>query len=601
MVPRKSQGEIYLRLCMQLVCDDPLSITQSKVLSRDLETMVSRFAKEGLSFLTKTLPKLGKALDQGLLESRLNVPRGFKLAHRCASRPAFLQAYFSLVFDPDGLLLEEPNVVAIKHLRQVLFFAYKLELPYSPADEEAVIDNFLRNERELEQLVFGEDQQELLDLASLITSRIFRKFNPKDITPKHGPGAVATGEKLEQKWHFRRLYNGIHQFYPYYNYFVVGGARELLDRRNWYFSLERLESGQSKVVLVPKDSRGPRLISAEPLEYQWVQQGLGRKLVDFLEGHSPTRGQINFRHQDVNQQLALGSSSNQNYATLDLQDASDRVSLELVRRVFRRTPELLRAIEASRSAATTLPDGRVVTLSKHAPMGSALCFPVEAYVFWVILVASRIIRDRVPLHVAGRSVFVYGDDIVVPTTDADLSMHALESVGLLVNRGKCCFKGFFRESCGVDAYKGVVITPARLRKPWTGLSTDGTAYSSYTALANELGVRGYTGSADLIWELLERTYGKVPYGTSRSSFPCRIVNSPEKAERYNLSKFPVRVNGHYQRLEFQVKCVLSSHKDLELEGWPRMLRDVIMPQFEDPSVVVIPRSTKIKRRWSAVY
>jgi hypothetical protein len=131
----KSQVEIYLELCTQLVRDDPHSQSSQKNVSRDVETMRSRTRTEGLSFLTKTLPKLGKALDLGLISSKLEVPREFKRSHENRNIPALLQGSFSLVFDEDGLLRDDASTSAVKHLRQVLFFVYKLETPYEPEDE----------------------------------------------------------------------------------------------------------------------------------------------------------------------------------------------------------------------------------------------------------------------------------------------------------------------------------------------------------------------------------------------------------------------------------------------------------------------------------
>jgi len=436
--PLKSQEEIfYLRLHAQLVRSGPLEIDSSvhKSLGRDVETLKSRFSSEGLAFLTKTLPRLGKAIDQALVSGRFNPIREFS-SQSGASRPAFLQVYFNLVFDEHGLLLAEACPEAVKFLRQVCFFAYKLELPYSVAEESRVIENFIATDAGL-KLADDPSSTELFQLAEIITQKVFYGFNHKDILPRHGPGAVATGEKLEEKWVFTRLFDAIHQVFPYYNYYVVGGARELTDRLDWYRLLQRLERGRARVVLVPKDSRGPRLISCEPLEYQWIQQGLGRKLANHLEYRNRyTRGRINFTHQDINRSLAQTSSTSERFATLDLKDASDRVSLELVRRIFKRSPELVRALEACRTTETELPDGRVIPLQKYAPMGSALCFPVEAYIFWVVIVSAVIRGKNLPLERVGRQVYVYGDDIIVPTEWALLSIQALESVGLLVNRDK---------------------------------------------------------------------------------------------------------------------------------------------------------------------
>jgi len=597
----KSQVEFYLNLELQLVRRDPLETSSSvkkRCLERDLETIQSRVQSEGLSFLTKTLPLLGKAVDRALECGKLNVPRGFKLAPKCASRPAFLQAYFSLVFDEDGFLLDTVNVDALRHIRQVLYIAYKLKIPYSKSEETAVIDRFVQVDKDL-GLQCDPLTDRIMQLAMIITGRVFNDFDHKDIHPRHGPGAVATGEKLEAKWKFSRLYSNIHQVYPYYDYYVAGGAREIADRLAWYRSLTRVKSGSAKVVLVPKDSRGPRLISCEPLEYQWIQQGLGRKLANFLEYGSPyTRKRVNFTHQDINRTLAKASSASLRFSTLDLKDASDRVSLELVRRVFERTPKLLRALEACRTTETRLPDGSFVTLNKFAPMGSALCFPVEAFLFWVIIVSAVVLHTNLPLNAVGRRVYVYGDDIVVPTEWASLSIQALSLAGLQVNLDKSCINGYFRESCGIEAYHGHDITPVRLSTLWSTQSHDGSCLASYSSLANKLAEMGYTEASEFIWNALEVTYGKIPFGTFRASYPCKLVSSALKAETLNRSLFRSRYNKDFQRVEFLLPSLSSRRIRSKLDSWPRLLRDLVSPPVGDPSSVVLRRSTKIKRRWT---
>jgi hypothetical protein len=543
---------------------------------------------------------LGKAFDQGLVSGRFTIPREFKKAHGDRSRPAFLQAYFNLVFDEDGLLLDTATVDAIKHIRQVCMFAYKLEVPYSEEDESRVIENFVSTDEGLE-LTQSELLDDIMPLMQLITLKVFADFDHKDILPRHGPGAVATGERLDAKWNFSRLYDNIHQVYPYYYYYIVGGCDELSARLDWYRSLTRLKTGVAKVVLVPKDSRGPRLISAEPLEYQWIQQGIGRKLASFLEYRSAiTRGNINFTHQDINRSLAQISSANQSFATLDLKDASDRVSLDLVRRTFRRSPQLLRALEACRTAETKLPNGRVVPLRKYAPMGSALCFPVEAYIFWVTIVSAIVHSTKLPLEKVGKRVYVYGDDIVVPTEWASLSIQALTAVGLMVNADKSCITGFFRESCGLDAFKGVDVTPSRLSTPWTNQSSDGSALASYTSLANSLSAKGYVLASEYLKIVLESVYGLIPYGTTRASYPHWLVDHPIRATFLNWKRHKRRFNRDLQRVEFFLPSLSSRRIRSELDDWTRLLRNMVSPPHDDPSVVVIPRSTKIKRGWTAV-
>lgn len=259
-VPSKSQTQVYLDLFVELLRSNPLQFCNSKDLDRDILCLTARVAAEGFSFLTKSLPKLGKALDLGLEESLFSRPREFKSSRKDDCRPAFMQAYFKRVFDENGSILDEADIAAVSYLRQVCFFVYKLKLPSEKRDESRVIRDFIATEEELE-LPTGVESDAIIAAAGYIARNVFEHFNPKDIVPRHGPGSVATGERLEEKWQFARLYDGIHQCYPYYDYFCVGGARELQDRLVWYKSMQRLKTGEAKVLLVPKDSRGPRLIS----------------------------------------------------------------------------------------------------------------------------------------------------------------------------------------------------------------------------------------------------------------------------------------------------------------------------------------------------
>lgn len=600
MALQNSHVDFYVDLVVGLISSNPLELTPAKSIRKDIDVLRHRVSSEGLSFLTKTLPKLGKALDQGMASTRFSVPREFKRSHGSPCIPAFMQEYFSLVFDKDGFLREDAEPFAVKHLRQVLLFAYKLELPYESLQERQVIDAFVETEREFER---SDDIEEtaLVAASSYVIRTIFEDFKPRDVVPRHGPGAVATGEKLEDKWNFSRLYKSIHQMYPYYEYFVVGAARELIDRLDWYKSLERLDHGRAKVVLVPKDSRGPRLISCEPLEYQWIQQGLGRSIMRHLESFWMTRGRVNFTLQSINREHALESSRSLEYATLDMKDASDRVTLKLVERLFVHNDELLRCLKATRTTSTTLPDGRVIMLRKYAPMGSATCFPIESVIFYALCVAAIARHERMPLPSAGKLVYVYGDDLVVPTRLAQVCMQALESVHLVVNKQKCCITGPFRESCGMDAFKGVQVTPSRLRSQWTGRRSDGSAYASYIALSNDLAEKGYSSVSYYILRRLYEVYGTIPYSPTHSGVLGIVVTDPEHAEKMNSRYFRNRVSRDYQRVEFLLPTLVSKYGDTKLDGWQRLLRDVNQGAGDLPSSVVFPRSTRIKRRWTSIY
>jgi hypothetical protein len=508
-------------------------------------------------------------------------------------------AYFNRVFDENGFILDHPDPAAVKHLRQVLFCLYKLKLPYSPSEEQAVMASFVKNEQDVS--AFSLVGNPYIEGASYLIRDVLSGFDSDDVVPRHGPGAVATGEKGDKKWEFSRLYDCIHQRYPYYKYYVVGGARELSDRIDWYKSLQRLTTGKAKVVLVPKDSRGPRLISCEPLEFQWIQQGIMTKLIPYVEGHPLTKGHVNFTNQEINRRLAQSSSITGEYATLDLKDASDLVSMELVRALFKHVPRFLASLEAVRSSETVLPDGTVVPLSKHAPMGSALCFPVLALACWSVLVSGISKETRSFDRRVAEKVFIFGDDIIVPSEWASLCADVLESVGLKVNRQKSFSSGPFRESCGMDAFMGVDVTPIKVKTLWSGKPSDGSAYVSYMSYANNLLANGYVEASSFLFERLRTVFGRIPAGTKNASFPCKLVCDPIEAEIENLGKFRSRYNVDLQRYEFRVNRPLPRRQKSSLDGWHRLLRDLVTSVGDEPDVFVAPRSNRIKRGWTAVY
>lgn len=595
-----SQVETLAGLCASLVGTDPLGITSARSLQRDLASFESRVRCEGLPYLTRALPALAKALDQALVTNVFCVPNGFKRAHKGCSIPAFMQTYFKAVVNDDGTIRDDANVGAIAHLRQVLYFVYKYEVPYTEELTGKVVDSFVNNERDLE--LNGETYEHpLVSGASYIIRDVLEGFDPKDVVPKHGPGSVATGEKGEEKWQFSRKYRQIHRVYPYYTYFVAGGGREVLDRLDWYRSLRPEESGVAKVVLVPKDSRGPRLISCEPLEYQYIQQGLSRSLTGWLERHRLTRERVNFSSQEFNRQLALVGSKTGEWATLDLKDASDLVSMALVRKLFQHNEQVLECIGAVRSSATVLPDGRRVVLAKHAPMGSAMCFPIMALSCWAIIVSAVARATRTSAVSVGRLVYIFGDDIVVPTEWAQVSMQALELCGLRVNRDKSCISGGFRESCGLDAFRGVEVTPTRLKTVWSGKRSDGKALESYASIANNLFAKGYTRTASLIRDMLVRTYGPLPYGTRQSAYPCIWVDDAWEATVRNTGLFRTRYSQEYQRLEFRVNVTVRGYGTSELDGWNRLLRFETTGVGDYPDRVDSLVSTKVRQGWQAVF
>jgi len=578
MASNKSSDEY--KLIAALLCD--VSTSRSEVFDRralrlTIQKIEKRVQEEGIAFLTKTLPRLGKMLDRALTGDVTIDAASLRFSSQYNSKlPRLLGELFNRVFSADGKVLPSPCVDSIKVLRQILFVHYKYEMPYTPDEEQRVLAKFTKTEQDL--LCLTQSLQRCADCsdasvssgvrrcyaychsdtvrrARIRLSRVFARFDTQDIYPRHGPGAVSTREKLWGKYQWTRVSPRIIQTYPLDAYFYasLGHVCDHLDR----FNSIKIEESSARVILVPKDSRGPRLISCEPLDFQWIQQGLGRAIVKHVESHPLTRKSVHFTDQTVNRQLALKGSIDGSYATLDLNEASDRVTVGLVRLLF---PEpLLTALLNCRSLETQLPDGSKLRLNKFAPMGSALCFPILALTVWALLTSAT-----VDAYVR-KNIFVYGDDVIVPKAYAQDAMNILESFGLKINRDKSCTNGFFRESCGMDAYKGVDVTPVRFRTVWSVIPSP-EVYTSWIAYANELYRRKYYHCYDLIVGRLFAVYGKIPSSDMHLACPS-LIDVPDKwlpTQR--------RSNNNLQKLQWRVRDVSSRSICKELDGWSMLLR-----------------------------
>jgi len=555
-------------------------VFNSRSLRRTLHKVAERLSSEGESFLTKTLPRLGKALDRALAGGEPLDARNLRFAADSDGKlPKLFGEFFRRVLQKDGTVLQEPDSNSVVVLRQLLYCFYKYELPYTDEQEQTVVSKFERTEEDLSAIIHeleilrsvfddptftyrrirpSSRSAPILDVvrrARILLSSLFARFDPKDIYPRHGPGAVATKQKLWTKYLWTNVSANITRMYPLDAYFFASSGA-VCDN---YMRFDRIseEDLPARVVLVPKDSRGPRLISCEPVDYQWIQQGLGKAIVDHVEKHPLTKWNVHYTDQGPNQRGALLGSSTGRYATLDLNEASDRVSLSLVRLLF--PPHITCALEACRSSSTVLPDGRILPLHKFAPMGSSLCFPILALTVWSILTAAAPDRD------ARESILVYGDDVVVPTAFADEAIERLEALGLKVNREKSCTSGFFRESCGVDAFKGKNVTPVRIRTVWSSRQS-ADVYTSWIAYANSLFAKRYYTTYNRIVGVLETIYGPIPtkdLGLNCPSLVCAVT--PQM-------RLNTRVNANLQKLEYNVWDVRAQIVTRQIDGWSMLLR-----------------------------
>jgi len=487
---------------------------------RDLDTIKSRVIEEGLSFLTITLPLFCRDFEQALANGGID-PSLFRNFRKRGAIPAFLQGMLGLLFDREtGRLIndEEDSPTLVEGIRQICLAFKKFEVDCTPERTAAAFSSFVEIERSLQMFsVPSEDAQKFLSVSSVLWDGALVDINPLECLPRHGPGATAEGITGNQKYLWRNWHDRLEPYFP-----LIDSAYPLgmpLDAEELKLvTIVKPEQEQPvKVVAVPKTLKSPRIIAIEPVCMQYAQQSLRDKLYSVLEASKFSKGHINFSDQSINQSLALIASKTGRFATIDLSDASDRVPRDLALEMFRCNPALQGAVDACRSTRAKLPNGTIIDpLFKFASMGSALCFPVEAMYFYTICVVACLEAARLPVShrncfKVSRGIYVYGDDIIVPSAYAMIVLDYLRKYNCKVNSNKTFVSGSFRESCGLDAFKGYEVTPTYIRKARPENKQQADRLISRVATANLFYKKGYWQTARLLFKEVEKILGPLPY------------------------------------------------------------------------------------------
>lgn len=202
----------------------------------------------------------------------------------------------------------------------------------------------------------------------------------------------------------------------------------------------------NRFTTVPKDARKDRGICVEPLLNSYVQLGIGARIRSKLR----TFG-LDLNSQARNQYLA-SQAHRHRLATIDLESASDTISLEVVRELL--PPRWFHLLSLARSKYTVLSGdgGEAVELEKFSSMGNGYTFELESLLFFSIV---RVIVPSSLHHLCS----VYGDDIIVPQDFSEDLIETLEYFGFKVNTSKSFLAGNFFESCGTDWYLGTNVRP----------------------------------------------------------------------------------------------------------------------------------------------
>lgn len=446
-----------------------------------LETVCSSSQEYGLANKLQAISELSTSVDfttilEGLEEMyRLlinNKYDRFSQFKADLSSP-FLLVLVSPVKEALVSFIERKELPKLKHVFCWLRFLSKLEFKLDSLEQEA-LESFLATEERLAMLDLSNVEEITSSLQSILT-RWLKGVDLTTLPVRHGPGCVAEGALTA------------------YEKYCSLQTHPLLEKctTGWYSSLNTLEDysplafkpGELKrcstVMFVPKNAKKLRTICMEPATLQYFQQGVMRKLYQFIRRHPVLKHRMMLHDQEWNQVLAWHGSKYNSYCTIDLSAASDSVSWSLVKSIFNRT-RVYRWMIATRSTHCLLPNGKEIPSLKYAPMGSALCFPTECLIFAAVIEYVAEIRGFMPdsLNVEWT---VYGDDMIAPKEWASDIIAVLNAIGFVVNTDKSYIDGPYRESCGKEYYMGYDVTPLYYR---IGSTQDKLSPKDFTRLCS---------------------------------------------------------------------------------------------------------------------
>lgn len=245
----------------------------------------------------------------------------------------------------------------------------------------------------------------------------------------------------------------------------------------------------NEVMFVPKNAKTHRVIAKEPHVNSYLQKGFGRLIRSRLLAFAG----VDLKDQTRNQRLARLGSLTGELATIDLQGASDTISTELVKLLLPdRWFKLLDSVRSKQG----LFKGQWIHYEKFSSMGNAFTFELESLIFWALCSSTLHVQNQ------GRTLSVYGDDIIVPASAYSSVVKVLEFAGFSTNDKKSFSSGPFRESCGQDYFFGTGVRPIFLKEE---LSTVESLFRIANSIRRYAHRRNFSYGCDLRFEHVWKT------------------------------------------------------------------------------------------------
>lgn len=526
------------------------------------------------------------------------------------------------MFSPEsGRLVDEPSIEAIRAIRQICLLHGKLFETPSKRRIRKALHGYVDCELELKARL-GNIESHLSDDFRYYSTCLYRDIfldldrvihdQSSEIIPRFGPGATAERFSANQRWREAGWSSRLEQVFP--------SASFRIANEKYYRVLDQIEFHEPgteppvRVISVPKTQKTPRIIAIEPSYNMFIQQALMTMIVKRIENDPLLGSMIGFTDQAPNQEMARLGSSSGSLATLDLSEASDRVSSEHVELLLSRHRQLFNAVFACRSQRAQLPDGEIIHLTKFASMGSALTFPIEAMTFLTLVfvgIGKKLNRRLTRKEISSFSgqVRVYGDDIIVPTETVHQVIESLESFGFKVNSDKSFWNGRFRESCGKEYYDGVDVSLVKFRRRFPKSLGDAKGVQSIVSFRNQLYWSGY-------WQTVKKL-DKTLDGFLKGHYPCVASSSPCLGRESVLGYESQRTDRNLQSDQVRAWVAKQTTPLDELDGVHALTKCLtLMAGRDDPSVLDHltppegvdhlkhsgrPEKTKLTLRWCSPF
>lgn len=247
---------------------------------------------------------------------------------------------------------------------------------------------------------------------------------------------------------------------------VSKGAKPILDfiiKKDQLFSNiypNFIESDICELFTVPKQYNKVRVAAKGQLGNMLLQRPIG----EFFKSRLRRVG------IDISKQEAFHKFIVENfwdvYATLDQSDASDRLCVELCRKIL--PYDWFRLLNLTRHHYVVDLSGDVHPLHKMANQGCGFIFELQTLIYYALAKATVLYdygRDR------GNNtlISVYGDDLICEEVFAPAIAETLVFFGQQINFEKSYFTGRFKESCGCDTYDGFDIRPVYIKQFSNGI------------------------------------------------------------------------------------------------------------------------------------